>query len=305
MITTLVKKADYPTAHSTAALDVDWASLHKILSDTTRRNILELLAEKEPLTYTDIMTLLQITNTGRLNYHLKALSSLVSKGEGGRYRLTEQGRQAANLLKTFPERVPPENRLSALKIAASTVLVLLGVLLIVTFAIALLFATAPNTIATESHSGSLTQSIPQNTTVYLSGWTLSSPSFSMAWTSATPVRVFILNQTHYDALVLSHSGSSGAPTVPLNFTGTPRSWVRDFSASAENVTVSLPIGHYYFYAWSGSANLLDSFGLTQTMTQSSGQGVSPFLILYSTIFMATGVFLVVLAASILTHRVWR
>jgi DNA-binding transcriptional ArsR family regulator len=39
-------------------MDVDWASLHKILSDTTRRSILELLSEKESLAYTDMMTLL-------------------------------------------------------------------------------------------------------------------------------------------------------------------------------------------------------------------------------------------------------
>ena len=73
-------------------MEADWASLHKILSDTTRRSILELLAEKGSLTYTDLMTLLQITNTGRLNYHLKQLGGLISKDEGGRYRLTEQGR---------------------------------------------------------------------------------------------------------------------------------------------------------------------------------------------------------------------
>jgi len=89
-------------------LDVDWASLHKILSDTTRRSILKLLTERESLAYTDIMTLLQITNTGRLNYHLKALGTLISKDERGRYRLTEQGRQAANMLRIFPERVPPD-----------------------------------------------------------------------------------------------------------------------------------------------------------------------------------------------------
>ena len=131
MITTPVKKADYPAVRRVlVALEVDWASLHKILSDTTRRSILELLAEKESLTYTDMMTLLQITNTGRLNYHLKVLGSLISKDEGGRYRLTEQGRQAASLLRTFPERVPPERKLTGVKVATAVVLILIGVLLI-------------------------------------------------------------------------------------------------------------------------------------------------------------------------------
>jgi hypothetical protein len=76
----------------------------------------DLLAGRDALGYTDIMTLLQITNTGRLNYHLKALGNLVTKDDGGRYRLTEQGRQAASQLKTFPgegaareEAVGPED----------------------------------------------------------------------------------------------------------------------------------------------------------------------------------------------------
>jgi DNA-binding transcriptional ArsR family regulator len=66
---------------------VDWSSLHKILNDATRRNVLELLAEKDALSYTEIMALLQVTNTGRLNYHLKALGALLSKDDQGKYQL--------------------------------------------------------------------------------------------------------------------------------------------------------------------------------------------------------------------------
>ena len=286
---------------------MDWASLHRILSDTTRRSILELLAERESLTYTEIMTLLQITNTGRLNYHLKALGSLLSKDDSGKYHLTDQGRQAASLLKTFPERVPPERKLSALKVTAAVVLALLGVLLIVTFAMALLFASGPTMITTESHAGLSTQAIPQNTTIYLTGWTLSAPTLNMAWNAANPVRIFILNQTEYDMLLLSHTSGTQAPSVPYNFTGTPESWARDFDTQGGNLSVSLPQGQYYFYAWSGAANLLDGFSLTQvqTQTQSSGTSFSPILYLYVSVLIATGAFLVILAFSILTHRVWR
>jgi hypothetical protein len=35
-----------------------------------------LLDEKEALGYTEIMTVLGVTNTGRLNYHLKVLGDL-------------------------------------------------------------------------------------------------------------------------------------------------------------------------------------------------------------------------------------
>ena len=90
--------------------EVEWSSLHKILSDTTRRSVLELLSERQALSYTEIMTLLQVTNTGRLNYHLKALGNLISKDEEGKYHLTERGQLAVSLLRTFPERAPAEKR---------------------------------------------------------------------------------------------------------------------------------------------------------------------------------------------------
>jgi DNA-binding transcriptional ArsR family regulator len=70
---------------------VDWSSLHKILGDTTRRSILELLKEKDAISYTEIMAALRVTNTGRLNYHIKALNGLISKDDQGKYHLTERG----------------------------------------------------------------------------------------------------------------------------------------------------------------------------------------------------------------------
>jgi len=79
-----------------------------MLSDPTRRSILELLNERQALAYTEMMSLLHITNTGKLNYHLRALGGFLSKNEAGRYCLTEKGRSAINLLKTFPERLPRE-----------------------------------------------------------------------------------------------------------------------------------------------------------------------------------------------------
>jgi hypothetical protein len=69
-----------------------------------------------------------VTNTGRLNYHLKVLGDLVSKDNEGRYRLTERGQLAVNLLETFPERVPIENRRpSFLKITVCVLMILIGI----------------------------------------------------------------------------------------------------------------------------------------------------------------------------------
>jgi hypothetical protein len=81
-------------------------SLHKVLKDETRRKIILLLSDKGSLSYVDLMKELQITSTGKMNYHLKILSDLLAKNEAGHYTLTEKGKLASRLLLEFPE----ENR---------------------------------------------------------------------------------------------------------------------------------------------------------------------------------------------------
>jgi hypothetical protein len=78
-------------------------TLHKILNDKTRRKIILLLNEKGNLSYTDLKTILGITNNGRLNFHLKALNDLLIKDENGQYLLTERGNHAAKLLSASAE----------------------------------------------------------------------------------------------------------------------------------------------------------------------------------------------------------
>lgn len=82
------------------------ASLHKVLKDETRRKIILLLQEKGSLSYVDLMKALVITNTGKMNYHLKVLGDLLSKKEDGQYALTEKGTLASRLLLEFPEATP-------------------------------------------------------------------------------------------------------------------------------------------------------------------------------------------------------
>jgi hypothetical protein len=79
------------------------ASLHKVLKDETRRRIILLLQEKGRLSYVELMKTLGITNTGKMNYHLKVLGDLLSKKENGQYALTEKGTLASRLLLEFPE----------------------------------------------------------------------------------------------------------------------------------------------------------------------------------------------------------
>lgn len=287
-------------------METDWSSLHRILSDTTRRNILQLLSEKETLSYTEIMTLLQITNTGRLNYHLKSLGNLISKDDAGKYHLTEQGRLAASLVKTFPERITPEKRLSVLKIAVAVVLVMVGILVIVAFA----FAALGLTFATASTSGSVgtsSQVIPQNTTIYLLSWSASGNPLSVSWSATSPVHIYVLNQTQYGNLVLQHS--TGTQTVLENFTGAPGSWVSQYYLQSGNVSLNLQPSLYYFFAGSQAQTFLSGFKISQLLSQQQPAGISPsnsfFLFLVLSVFIVIGAVLVILGVSILTRRVWR
>ena len=85
-------------------LSVDLESLHRILKHPIRRRIVLELHRRSELTYTELMGILGLTNTGKLNYHLKMLGDLIEKDENGRYCLTEKGRLASQLLIRFPEK---------------------------------------------------------------------------------------------------------------------------------------------------------------------------------------------------------
>ena len=84
-------------------MNVNLESLHKILKHPIRRRIVLTLLEKQELPYIDLMGLLEVDNTGKFNYHLKILGDLIKKNENGKYRLTEKGHLASQLLR-FPEK---------------------------------------------------------------------------------------------------------------------------------------------------------------------------------------------------------
>jgi hypothetical protein len=86
------------------AVNVDLESLHKILRHPIRRKIVLKLHERQELAYVDLMNQLEVDNTGKLNYHLKILGDLVEKNGSGKYRLTEKGELASQLLHKFPEK---------------------------------------------------------------------------------------------------------------------------------------------------------------------------------------------------------
>jgi hypothetical protein len=87
------------------------------------------------------MNLIEVSSTGKLNYHLKILGDLIGKDQNGRYTLTEKGLMIAQLLQKFPERKPQPTTLS---MADATVIGFIGMALTLanptfwTFAIAAL-----------------------------------------------------------------------------------------------------------------------------------------------------------------------
>ena len=85
-------------------MSVDLQSLHKILKHSIRRRIVLTLLEKKASTYIELMNIVEVENTGKLNYHLKVLGDLIEKDENGKYRLTEKGHLASQLLLRFPEK---------------------------------------------------------------------------------------------------------------------------------------------------------------------------------------------------------
>ncbi len=124
-------------------MDVDFASLHKVLKDPTRRDIVLYLNKKGQLTYTELMNLLEVTNTGKLNYHLRILNDLIQKGEDGKYSLTERGQLASQLLQKFPEKTVELNHL---RVADAMLIGIVGFLLLFAFPLVFLAAgllTAP------------------------------------------------------------------------------------------------------------------------------------------------------------------
>lgn len=79
------------------------ATLHKILKDETRRKIILQLQDKGRLSYVDLMKILEIESTGKINYHLKILGDLITKTQDSKYALTERGKVASRLLLEFPD----------------------------------------------------------------------------------------------------------------------------------------------------------------------------------------------------------
>jgi hypothetical protein len=233
------------------------------------------------------------------------LGTLISKDDQGKYHLTERGKLAVNLLRTFPERATVERKKhhSVLRIVAAAVLLLVGILLI-SSAVGL-FAYTPTKVSSAESASVLNQAIPQNTTVSLLPWVVqtSASPLNFSWSASSPLFVYVMNLTQHDALLLQHTANGQVPTALENFTGVPSSWVSQYYLQTGSVSLSLPQGQYYFLASSSTPAILNSFTLQQQATSSSSQPSAGYLL--ALVPLTLGIFLLVLAILILTRRVWR
>ena len=69
-----------------------------VLSHPLRRQILSALDGKGELSFTDIMTALDI-DTGKLSFHIRNLSGFIEQSPTGKYKLTRTGEHAIELLR--------------------------------------------------------------------------------------------------------------------------------------------------------------------------------------------------------------
>jgi len=102
-----VRHIQYAATKVFETLSVDFASLHNVLKHPIRQRIVLFLLEKKELAYMDLMNLVEITNTGKLNYHLKILGDLIEKNENGKYHLTDKGQLTSQFLLRFPKKIEP------------------------------------------------------------------------------------------------------------------------------------------------------------------------------------------------------
>jgi DNA-binding transcriptional ArsR family regulator len=78
----------------------DWDDeIFNALAHPIRRQVIEFLREKKSLSYSELLELINITNHGKLGFHIRTLKGLVDREPStNKYRLTERGYLASELV---------------------------------------------------------------------------------------------------------------------------------------------------------------------------------------------------------------
>lgn len=81
----------------------DLSYIFQALAHETRRKIVELLAKEGPLNFTEIMNRVGISETGTFGFHIKRMEDLLEKTDDGKYKLSDLGLVAYNIIKYAKE----------------------------------------------------------------------------------------------------------------------------------------------------------------------------------------------------------
>ncbi len=85
-------------SHKNNNVDEELDYILQALGHRVRRRVIELLAEKGPLTYTELMKETGVDDSGTFGFHLRRMSKLLKKNRMGEYELTVLGWKAYKTL---------------------------------------------------------------------------------------------------------------------------------------------------------------------------------------------------------------
>ena len=103
-----------------AAEEENVSKVLSVLSHKIRREILLILHEKGETSFTDLMKTINV-DTGKLSFHIRALSIFVEQTESGKYRLNRAGDDAVRVIldvQSWAEFASAEKRESLLPLAS-------------------------------------------------------------------------------------------------------------------------------------------------------------------------------------------
>ena len=91
--------------------------IFQALAHETRRKIIEVLGDKGPLTFTELMREAGVEETGTFGFHIKRIEYLLEKTGDGKYKLSKLGMQAYKIVKySKGESVPQIKQEEGIKI---------------------------------------------------------------------------------------------------------------------------------------------------------------------------------------------
>lgn len=91
-------------------MDEDLDYILSVISNKIRRDIIKIVAEEGPISYTKLMKRLGIKDSGTLGFHIKKMNKLFKKDDLGEYVLNELGFRAYRLINELEGRESSEEK---------------------------------------------------------------------------------------------------------------------------------------------------------------------------------------------------